>query len=87
MCYSLTQPIYFCQDNMRKWAYRKTGTRDPSETLAGPYKNRKTGTLAGPYKNRKTGTRDPSGTLEKLENRNPIIIIIIIFYYHHFIFC
>ena len=41
----------------------------------------------GPYKNRKTGTRDPSGTLEKLENRNPIIIIIIIFYYHHFIFC
>ena len=99
MCYSLTQPIYFCQDNMRKWAYRKTGTRDPSETLAGPYKNRKTGTLvgpyknrktgtlAGPYKNRKTGTRDPSGTLEKLENRNPIIIIIVIFYYHHFIFC
>ena len=60
---------------------RKTGT------LAGLYKNRKIGTLAGPYKNRKTGTGDPSETLEKLENRNPIIIIIIIFYYHHFIFC
>ena len=87
MCYSLTQPIYFCQDNMRKWAYRKTGTRDPSETLAGPYKNRKTGTLVGLYKTRKTGTLDPSGTLEKLENRKPIIIIIIIFYYHQFIFC
>ena len=87
MCYSLTQPIYFCQDNMRKWAYRKTGTRDPSETLAGPYKNRKTGTLVGLYKTRKTGTLDPSRTLEKLENRKPIIIIIIIFYYHQFIFC
>ena len=37
-------------------AYRKTGTRDPSGTLAGPYKNRKTETLVGPYKNRKTGT-------------------------------
>ena len=58
-------------------AYKKTGSRDPS------------GTLAGPYKNWKTGIRDPSGTLEKPENRNPIIIIIIIniFYYHHFIFC
>ena len=30
--------------------------RDPSGTLTGPYKNRKTGTLAGPYKNRKTRT-------------------------------
>ena len=60
---------------MRKWAYRKTGTRDPSDTLAEPYKNRK------------SGIGDPSGTLEKLENRNPIIIIIIIFHYHHFIFC
>ena len=59
----------------------------PENQDPGPYKNRKTGTLVGPYKNRKTGTRDPSGTLEKLENRNPIIIIIIIFYYHHFIFC
>ena len=83
-------------------AYRKTGIRDPTKTgkppagpyktrktgtPAGPYKTRKIGTLAVPYKNRKTGTRDPSGTLEKLENRNPIIIIIIIFYYHHFIFC
>ena len=37
-------------------AYRKTGTRDPSGALAGPYKNRKTGTLVGPYTNRKTGT-------------------------------
>ena len=36
-------------------AYRKTGTRDPNGTLAGPYKNRKIGTLAGPC-NRKTGT-------------------------------
>ena len=36
-------------------AYRKTGTRDPSGILSGPYKNRKTGTLAGPYENRKTG--------------------------------
>ena len=36
--------------------YRKTETWDPSGTLVGPYKNRKTGTLAGPYKNRKTGT-------------------------------
>ena len=35
----------------------------------------------------KLENRDPSGTLQKLENRNPIIIIIIIFYYHHFIFC
>ena len=42
-------------------AYWKTWTRDPSGTLAGPYKNRKTGTLAGPYKNRKTGTlADPT---------------------------
>ena len=56
-------------------------------TLVGPYKNRKNGTLVGLYKNRKTRTQDPSGTLEKLENRNPIIIIIIIFYYHHFFFC
>ena len=40
----------------------------------------------GPYKTRKTGTRDPSETLEKLENQNHIIIIIIIFCYHHFIF-
>ena len=47
-----------------KTAYRKTGTRDPSGTLAGPYKNRKTGTLAGPYKNRKTRTRDLSGALK-----------------------
>ena len=46
-------------------AYRKTGTRDPSGTLAGSYKNRKTGTLAGPYENRKTGT------LQKLEKRDP----------------
>ena len=38
-------------------AYRKTGTRDPSETLAGPYKNRK--------------NQDPSGTLQKSEIRNP----------------
>ena len=29
-------------------AYQKTGTRDPSGTPAGPYKNRKTGTLADP---------------------------------------
>ena len=42
--------------NIFQRAYRKTGTRDPSGTLAEPYKNRKTGTLAGPYKNRKTGT-------------------------------
>ena len=40
-------------------AYRKIGTRDPS------------GTLAGPYKNQKTGTQDFSGTLEKSENRDP----------------
>ena len=58
-------------------AYRKTGIRDPSGTLAGPYKNRKTGTLAGiyknrktrtlagSYKNRKTRTQDLSGTLKK----------------------
>ena len=38
-------------------AYRKTGTRDPSETLAGPYKNRK--------------NQDPSGTLQKSDIRNP----------------
>ena len=37
-------------------AYRKTGTRDPSGILSGPYKNRKTGTLAGPYENRKART-------------------------------
>ena len=37
-------------------AYRKTGTRDPSGILSGPYKNRKTGTLGGPYKNRKART-------------------------------
>ena len=49
----------------KKTAYRKTGTRDPSRTPAGPYKNRKIGTLAGPYKNRKTRTRDLSGTLKK----------------------
>ena len=36
-------------------AYRKTGSRDPSGILAGPYKNWKTRTLAGPYKNQKTG--------------------------------
>ena len=48
-----------------KTAYRKTGTRDPSGTLAGPYKNRETGTLVGPYKNRKTRTRDLSGILKK----------------------
>ena len=61
----------------------------PENQDPGPYKNRKTETLAGPYKNQKTGTQDPSGTLEKPENRNPIIIIIIIkiFYYHHFVFC
>ena len=58
--------------------------RDPSGTLVKPYKNRKT---AGLCKNRKTGTRNPSGTLEKPENRDPVIIIIIIIYYHHFIFC
>ena len=46
---------------MKHLAYRKTGTRDPSGTLAGPYENRKTGTIAGPYKNRKTGTlADPT---------------------------
>ena len=37
----------------KKTAYRKTGTRDPSRTSAGPYKNRK------------IGTRDLSGTLKK----------------------
>ena len=46
-------------------AYRKTGIRDPSGTLAGPNKNRKIGILAGPYKNRKTRIRDLSGTLKK----------------------
>ena len=40
-------------------AYRKTRTRDPS------------GTLAGPYTNQNTQTWDPSGTLQKLENRDP----------------
>ena len=60
-----------------KSAYQKTGTRDPSGTLAGPYQNRKTETLAGPYENRKTGTlrkpenEDPSRTLQKLENQDP----------------
>ena len=57
-----------------KW---KTGTWNPSATLAGPYKNWKTGTLTETYKNCKIDilaepfknqTRDPSGTLEKLEN-------------------
>ena len=37
---------------MRKYliilAYWKTGTWDPSGTLVGPYKNRKSGTLVGP---------------------------------------
>ena len=37
-------------------AYQKTGTRNPSWTLLGPYKNRNTRTLVGPYKNRKTRT-------------------------------
>ena len=41
-------------------AYWKIGTRDPS------------GTLAGPYKNKKTGIQDFCGTLEKSENRDPI---------------
>ena len=50
-------------------AYLKTGTRDPS------------GTPAGPFKNRKTGIRNPGETLETLENRNPIIIIIIIIFF------
>ena len=81
-CFLATKSRHSLQGHVR----RQTGKPGPG-TLVGPYKNRKTGTLAGPYKNRKTGTRDPSGTLEKLENRNPIIIIIIIFYYHHFIFC
>ena len=45
-------------------AYRKTGTRDPSETLAGPYKNRKIRTLVEPYKNR------TFGTLQKPENQD-----------------
>ena len=38
------------------WAYRKSGIREPSGTLARPYKNRKTGTLVGSYKNRENGT-------------------------------
>ena len=51
--------LLFCL--LFRMAYRKTGTRDPSGTLAGPYENRKTGTIAGPYKNRKTGTlADPT---------------------------
>ena len=49
-----------------------TKTEKPGpETLAGPYKNWKTGTLTEPYKNRKTGTRDPGGTLQTLENWDP----------------
>ena len=60
--------------------YRKTGTQDPSGTLAGPYQNRKTGTqdhngtLAGRMNTRKLGPRDPSGilagALQKTENWN-----------------
>ena len=54
--------------------YRKTGTRDPSGTLAGPYKNRKTRTR-DPRKIRKPGPetlekpekRDLSGTLRKVK--------------------
>ena len=46
-------------------AYRKTGTRDPSGILSGPYKNRKTGTLQKPE------NRDPSGTLRKPESQDP----------------
>ena len=48
----------------KKTAYRKTGTlvgpqRDPTKTgtLAGSYKNRKTGALAEPYK--KQENQDP----------------------------
>ena len=48
--------VYMC---LKKTTYRETGTRDPSETLVGPYKNQETrtwdpsGTLAGPHKNQK----------------------------------
>ena len=41
-------------------AYQKTGTRDPSGTLAGPYENRKTETLKGPKKTPEN--RDPKKT-------------------------
>ena len=40
-------------------AYRKTRAGDPC------------GTLAGPYTNQNIQTWDPSGTLQKLENRDP----------------
>ena len=45
----------------------KTGTRDPTGTLAGPLKNRKTGIRdpSGTIKKRKTRTWDPSGTLAR----------------------
>ena len=51
------QQIFF--NLIKKLAYRKTGTHDPSGALAGPYKNRKTGTW-DLTKNRKTGTWDPT---------------------------
>ena len=70
------QQIFF--NLIKKLAYRKTGTHDPSGALAGPYqnrkigtwnptKNRKTRTLAEPYKNRKTGT--PMRPSENLKSR------------------
>ena len=54
--------VYMC---LKKTTYRETGTRDPSETLVGPYKNQETrtwdpsGTLAGPHKNQKNWDLGP----------------------------
>ena len=60
--------IFYFLNSPSAHTYQKTETKNPSETLAGPYENRKTGTQdpsgtqAGPYKNWKTGVQVPTKT-------------------------